>query len=371
MKLFASKKVFSYKKALLILTIILVLVGSNFTFAILQAQATGQLSSASILISDPRPGISGSSLTYTIGFKWATSYTVKCVKVAYVTTAAGSTEPTGMVTTSAAKGTVSGTGLTNSNWSLWNSTDGVPQFEDATGDAITSGNAATFPMNTLTNPTSASTFYAQITTYDTLTTHTCSGVKDTITIAFATTSGIYTSVTVDPSLSFSVAGVSTSQTVNSDAQTTTAVSTANTIPFGTVAGNALGVSAQDLTVSTNTAGGYTIYASYSAALTDGAAHTIADATGTNASPATFVTSTTTSAFGYTTESTSLSGSASRFASAKYAKFLTTGTEIAGNAAAPAAVASQTTRVGYKVAISNLQAPGTYTTTIGLVATPTY
>jgi hypothetical protein len=272
-----------------------------------------------------------------------------------------------MVTTSAAKGTI--TGMTNGSWTMYNTNDGAPQVEFSTGEAIGASTAVTIPINTLTSPTSASTYYAQITTYNTLSTHTCSGAVDTITVAWATTSGITASVSVDPSLTFSVGAVNSTQTVNSD--TTTVTSTATTIPFGTVAGNAVGIAAHDLTVSTNAAGGYTVYASYSGQLTDGAAHTIADASGTNASPATFAASTTTSAFGYTTESTTLSGTASRFASTKYAKFTTSGAEIAGNAASAGPVASETTRVGYKVAISNVQPPGTYTTTVGLVATPTY
>jgi hypothetical protein len=355
-------------KAYFAFTLAILLVLTSFTTLLInRAEAVGQLSSASIALSNGIP--SANAVGYTIGFKWAASYTVKCVKVSYWTTATGTTEPTGMNTVNAAKGTVTGTGLTNANWSLYSTNEGIPQFENSTGDSVTSGNAAVFPMTNITNPNSAATFYAQIDTYDTLSTHTCSGAKDTITLAWATTNGVTASVTVDPSLSFSVDAVADSESVNSD--TTTVTTTSTTIPFGTVAGNTVGIGAHDLTVSTNAAGGYTVYASYSAALTDGASHTIADASGTNGSPATFTNSTTTSAFGYTTESTSLSGSASRFSGTKYAKFTTVGAEIAGNAASPAPVASDTTRVGYKVAISNVQAPGTYTTTVGLVATPTY
>jgi len=359
-------------KASLALILALFLVFTSFsTLFVARAHATGQLSSASVQISDPRPGIGGSSLLYNVKFTTASTATLKCVKVQFTTTAAGSTEPTGMVTTSAAKGTI--TGMTNGSWTLYNTNDGAPQAEFSTGESISASTAVTIPINTLTNPTSASTFYAQITTYNTLTTHTCSGVVDTITVAWATTTGIYTSVTVDPTLTFAVNLVGSAQTVNSD--TTTVASTATTIPFGTVAGNAVGIAAHDLVVTTNAAGGYTVYASYSAALTDGAAHAIADAAGTNNAPATFGASTTTSAFGYTTASTTLSGSAgtgagqaSRFASTKYAAFTTAGLEVAR---ATSAVNSDTTRVGYKVAISNTQAPGTYTTTVGLVATPTY
>lgn len=360
-------------KASLALVLALFLVFTSFTtLFIARANATGQLSSASVALSNGIP--SANAVGYTLGFKWAANYTVKCVTVVYTTTTSGSTKPTNMGTVNAAKGgTVTGAG-TDAHWSVYTGApvaDGTVQYENSTGDAITSGTAATFPISNITNPNSAATFYAQITTYDTLTTHTCSGPRDSIVVAWATTSGIAASVTVDPSLTFAVNLVAGSQTVNAD--TTTVASTATTIPFGTVAGNTVGIAAQDLVVTTNAGGGYTVYASYSAALTDGATHTIADAAGTNASPATFIASTTTSAFGYTTASTTLSGSASRFSGTKYSKFTTVGAEIAGNAAAPGPSASggDTTRVGYKVAISNLQAPGTYTTTVGLVATPTY
>ncbi len=354
-------------KASLALILAVLLVFTSFsTLFIARAQATGQLSSASVALSNPVPSPSNSG-TYTISFKWATAQTVKCVKVVYSTATTNTTEPGGMSTLTANKGTVTGTGLTDAHWSMNHTTDGSPQFEDSTGDAVTAGNVATFPMTSVQNPNTAATFYATISTYSAV----CSGLVDQIVVAWATTSGIAASVTVDPSLTFAVGLVGSGQTVNGD--TTTAASTSTTIPFGTVAGNAVGIAAQDLTVTTNAAGGYTVYASYSAALTDGATHTIADASGTNASPATFAASTTTSAFGYTTASTTLSGSASRFSGTKYAKFTTTGAEIAGNAAAPgpSGASGDTTRVGYKVAISNTQAPGTYTTTVGLVATPTY
>ena len=365
-KLRRHSKHFTTKKAIASF-ICLLLIISSLSINAAEADA-GQLTSSYVSISNSIP--SSNAVAYTVGFKWSTNQTVKCVKVSYWTTATGTSEPGNMQTLNAVKGTVSGTGLTNSNWSLYTTNEGIPQFEDSTGDAVTAGNTGTFPMTNVTNPNSAATFYAQINTYSTLTTHTCSVLVDSITVAWATTSGITASVSVDPSLSFSVNSVASAQSVNGD--TTTVTTASNTIPFGDVAANTVGIAAHDLTVSTNAAGGYTVYASYSAQLTDGANHTIADAAGTNASPATFTNSTTTSAFGYTTASTNLSGTQARFSGTKYAAFTTTTAgEIAGNAHAPGAVAAETTRVGYKVAISNVQAPGTYTTTVGLVATPTY
>ena len=124
---------------------------------------------------------------------------------------------------------------------------------------------------------------------------------------------------------------------------------------------------QSLTVSTNSVNGYTVYASYSAQLNDGNGHTIADHTGTNGSPATFPASGT-SAFGYQSGSSSLSGTGTRFTGNKWAKFETWGYEVAR---ATTKVSSDVTNIGIQAGVSATQEAGTYTTTIIYVATPTY
>lgn len=72
----------------------------------------------------------------------------------------------------------------------------------------------------------------------------------------------------------------------------------------------------------------------------------------------------TSAFGYTTDDTGLT----RFQTNKWAKFETWGYPVAYQSGK---VADETDRIGYQVGVSSTQEAGTYTTTIILVAVPTY
>ena len=157
------------------------------------------------------------------------------------------------------------------------------------------------------------------------------------------------------------------ETVNGTDITAATVTSANTIPLANVNPSTNVVAAHDLVVTTNATNGYTVYASYSGTLSDGLSHTIADWTGTNGAPTTFA-SAGTSAFGYTTESTSLSGTSSRFSSNKWAKFESWNYEVAR---ATTKVSSDTTRIGYQVGVSGTQEAGTYITTVILTATPTY
>lgn len=353
----------------LLLSVLLIVTSFTTFLGLTSADATGQLTNAYVKLSDSVPN--DHTVTYTMGFKPGSSYTAQCVTIVFSTATTNATKPTGMSTTASSKGTFSG--LTDGSWTSYASAaDGTIQLEYGTGQAVTTGTTAVLPINGINNPSSAATYYATITTYDTLTTHSCSGPRDTIVVAFATTAGITASVTVDSSLTFAVnsqgTGVGVSQT---GTDTSTVITTATTIPFGHLAANTVAVAAQQLQVSTNAQNGYTIYASSSGALNDGLGHTIADWTGSNATPSTLAASTSVSKFGYTSHSQTLSGSATRFNGDLYAGFTLTGAEIAGNAASPGPVDTQNTIVGYKVNVSNTQQAGTYTTNIGLVATPTY
>lgn len=328
-----------------------------------QAEAETQLTSAYVRLSDSRPN-APANVSYVTGWTFPGTTSIQCMNILFATTASGSTKPTGMVTTSATKGSVSGGGLTNGNWTLYNTVDGTLQYEYASGGGSTA-TAVTITTNGITNPTSAGVYYAQLTTYTTLSTHTCTVPVSTTTIAFRVNNGQALSVTVDPSLTFAVNNVAGSQTVNGSS--TTVATTADTIALGNVNSSTNVIAAQDLVVTTNAQNGYTVYASYSGTLTDANSNTIADWTGTNTAPTTF-SAAGTSAFGYTTESTSLSGTAARFGSGKWAKFETWNYEVARSTVA---VSADTTRVGYQVGVSGTQKAGLYQTTIVLTATPTY
>ncbi len=337
---------------------VLSLIFSPFLYNLQYAHAAG-LTVASNQVTDSRP--SATNVQYVTKWTFPGTTTIKCMNVQFTTTASGSTEPVGMSTTGASKNAIVGGVATPASWTLYGTVDGTLQYEDSTGDSTTA-TAITITTNGITNPSSAGVIYAQIKTYSSLTTHTCSGLVDSATIAFSIITGQALSVTVDPSLSFSINGVA-SGSVNGATITADTTVTPNTIPLDNVNPTHNAIAAEDLVVSTNATNGYTVYASYSGTLSDGAGHTIADWTGTNGSPTLF-SAVGTSAFGYTTSNTNLA----RFQTNKWAKFETWGYPVASNTTK---VSSDTTRIGYQVGVNATQEAGLYTTTIILTATPSY
>lgn len=179
-----------------------------------------------------------------------------------------------------------------------------------------------------------------------------------------------TAATVAPSLTFSIAGVSSGTTIAG--QTTTVSSSATAIGFGTLTigdGNP-NIAAQSVTVTTNATGGYTATARHDQDLTSQNADVIATVSGTNASPAAFGTGVTTGRFGYhTTDSSLCTGSGSRFsADDTYASMEASPEEIACDTGP---VSSQVTQLVYKLVIGNLQEAGDYQSTVTYIATATY
>lgn len=319
----------------------------------------GSLSTSSVSLTNSIPGQTGVGYTFTFTPQLTTA--IKQINFVYCTAASGScTTPTGLTTTAGVQGTP--TGISGSTYTTTFTTNGTMSLV-VTTPTTQVVQAITVPYTTITNPTSEGTYYIRITTYsDTGTT-----VIDTNTVAFAITSGQAVSLSVDPSLSFSVAGVTSGGTVNG--ATTNTTSTSTTVPLGTVTTSTNAIAAQDLTVTTNAGHGYTVYIEYTAKPTSGS-NTIADTTGTNASPVTFP-SAGTAAFGYTTNASALgTGTANRFTSAGnvWAAFTASNLEVAYS---NTSVSSQTTRIGYQAGISGTTPAGTYTTTVVLTATPTY
>ncbi|MCL5433098.1 MAG: hypothetical protein M1524_03210 [Patescibacteria group bacterium] len=355
----------SSKKRYLSLLVIISLVLTSYLVYRVQAARADALTSAYVKVTDSRP--SATTITYVTGWTFPSTDSIECMNIVFSTAASGGSVPTAMTTTSAAKVSISGGGLTANNWTLYNTANGTLQYENDSGEASTA-TAITITTSGITNSSSAGIYYAQITTYSTLNTHTCSTAVDSVVAAFSIKAGQALSVTVDPSLTFAINGVASSQSVNGSTTTAATVTDANTIPLGNVNSTTNAIAAHDLVVTTNAQNGYTVYASYSGTLTDPSTNTIADWTGTNGAPSTF-SAAGTSAFGYTTESTTLSGTGGRFSGGKWAKFETWGYEVARSATKPSA--PETTRVGYQVGVSGTQASGTYTTTIIFVATPTY
>jgi hypothetical protein len=157
-------------KVLSIAVILSILSASSLTnFIVGQTYAAGLLSTASVQLGDSRPSQSG--VTYTALFTPSGTTGIQCMNIVFNTSPdmLGSV-PAVLLTTSGVKGTISGGGLTDANWALYNTNNGTLQYESGSA-RTTSATAITIPTTTITN-TSATTFYAQITTYSSLSTHT-------------------------------------------------------------------------------------------------------------------------------------------------------------------------------------------------------
>jgi len=350
---------------LLPVVVALALVVSPF-FGMPPAQAA-TLTGGFTALDDGRPD--QTSVSYTIEFDNVTTSAIKCIKMVFSDAATGGSVPSSMDTTSASITDGSTDYIpTSASWTEDVTTNGTIEFTYATGETPASASDATIVVGGIENgDTADTTYYLQFSTYNN--TEWSSDAVDSAGVSVIYTSGQAVSLTVDPSISFAIAGVNSSESVNG--ATTTETSTSTTIPLGTVTSSTNGVAAHDTTVTTNAGGGYTTYIKYTAVPTSGS-DTIDDCTGTNSSPSTTFP-TGTEAFGYTTEDSTLSvtgDGADRFTNPgnEWAKFTTSNLEAAYSSSE---VSSETIRIGYQVAIAATTAAGTYTTTVVLTCTPTY
>ena len=327
------------------------------------------LSSSSVALSDPRPSAGASNYTFTgSGVTTGAPGTIKCIKMLFADTAAGSVVPTGMSTTGG--GVTFDTANTNyvptpASWAFTHTTNGTITLTNAAGEIPASAAARKVVINGITNASTADTkYWLKISTFNNI--DCATAPVDNASVQFILTNGSTLSLTVDDTLTFTVNAVLAGQLCNGS--TSTAASTATTIPFGTVTSAANSVVCQDLIASTNATNGYTIYARYTAQPTNALAQTIANHTGTNAVPTAF-SAAGTEAYGYTTNDATLgTGTAGRFVPNFWAAMTTTNAELAFEAAG---VNSTTYRVGHEVGVSLVTRPGTYTTTVIYTCTPLY
>jgi alpha-tubulin suppressor-like RCC1 family protein len=176
--------------------------------------------------------------------------------------------------------------------------------------------------------------------------------------------GVAVSFGMDPQLTFTVSSVAGA--LGCGDVTTTVASTTNAVSLGHQSSTASHpIGGQSLNVITNAVNGYTVYISYGAAMLGASSgHTFANMGGTNASPAAWPANGT-EAFGYTTESSSLSGTPARFHSpAKWAALTaTTGQEIMRNTTIPG-VNGDTNCIAYEGSVApNTPADAAYSTTV--------
>jgi hypothetical protein len=338
-------------------------------YPVLNAHAA-TLSSVSLSVSDPRP--SNLSTNYTFTGSSVTLSTIKCIKEVYTDPLTG-LAPSGMSTTGG--GVTFDTASSNymptpAGWTFTHTVNGTFTLTNAAGETPASAAARKVVISGITNSSVTTSLQVQFNTYNN--TDCSSSPVDSATTLFILTNGSTLSLTVDNTLTFTVNAVGSGQ--GCDGTTTTAGSTATTIPFGVVNSAANAVVCQDLTAATNATSGYTIYARYTAQPTNALAQTIADLTtapaATNAAPQTF-TAAGVEGYGYTTNDSTLgTGTANRFTNGgqKWADMTTTNAELAFE---NAPVTSTTYRIGHQVGVSNLTRPGTYTTTVIYTCTPIY
>lgn len=175
--------------------------------------------------------------------------------------------------------------------------------------------------------------------------------------AFSPTANATTSVLT---ISFSVGGVASGTSV---AGVTTDVTTTNTaIPFGEIPVGSRVEAAQQLTVSTSAASGYTTRINQVGALVSTSGVTFPAVTSTNASPAAWPGSVTTGAYGYhTTDATLGTGTTTRFSSnTTFAQIDTTPREIAFSSGP---VDSEVTSLVFAIQAGPAQPAGQYTQTL--------
>jgi hypothetical protein len=321
-----------------------------------------------VTISDSRAG--QGSVSHTFAFTTATTGTIKTVVFEYKTTATGATVPTGLITTTATQGSLTGLGASTSDVAA----NGTITLTVTSAIEVAATTAIVVPYTAITNPTTNNTTsFVQVTTKDA-----AGDVIDSAVVAFAvlTPTSVSMTASVDPTFSFAVAGVGTTSPVNS--AETNIVTTSTTIPFGTLTSGNPKIGAIDATISTNALVGYTVTI---AALTDpplstGSANIDYYAAGTNATPIawdapTGVANTNSGFIGYTTEENEFAANATRFTA-------TGGNKWAGLRNAPEEVAfsatgkvPRTTRIGLQIEINAVQPAGSYAGTVLLVATPTY
>ena len=324
------------------------------------------LTSGSESLSDARSSQAGVSYSQT--FTFPGTAVIGCIRTKFVTTATGSTLPTGIVTTGASKTSQAGGGLTAANWTLTATTNGTLDYKQTTPSASTA-TSITIVTAGIQNPSAEGTYFAQTTTY---TDNTCTTSVDSQVTAFAITNGVTVNVVVDPQLTFAVSGVAAS-TIYKGALTTSAgcITSPTAVSFPSAMSiNTNYECAQQLLTSTNALNGYTVTARGTVAgnnLINGAA-SIANQTGTNAVPIAFGAAN--EAFGYTTSAAVLgTGTTTRFsADDTFAAFTNSASEVAYSGSP---INNSNIKIGYKLRFSGTTAPGSYAATVVYVATPVF
>lgn len=318
------------------------------------------LSSASLTLSDPRTGVASDYTAAASGFTTAT--TINCIQLDIGTAVDGSGDA-GLTVTGATLG--ANTIPSGGAWTV-SVVDGATDQLRATsaGGATPNATGSITWQNVTNGATENVTYFGLLETYANVDCST-GGPIDTVALTFVYKNGELVTLTIDPSLTFACAPVATGQEVypvGGASLLTTAASTPTGIDHAsTVNPTTNGVSAHDLTTTTNASGGFNVYIRHTQLLTNGSSDTIA--TGGLASSA--FPAPGTEAWAWTSDDGDLSLNGS--GTGLWNSFTTTNAVIAQETG----VASSTNRVGHQVGVSGTTPAGTYTTTIIYTAVATY
>ncbi|MCH7705545.1 MAG: hypothetical protein IIB33_00665 [Chloroflexi bacterium] len=231
--------------------------------SVVPTASAASLSSMSLTLSSSQPDAEG--VTHTFAFTTATAGTIRGLEFEYCTTGSGScTTPLGLSTTGAS---IDGAATSPNDFDGFNinfSTNGLMAMTDTTGFSYGGDTALTIALAGITNLSEDSgptTFYVRITTYSD--TGLGSVIDGPSQIVSAVIPVITVSGTQDAILELIVSSVSASTTVgdSSETKTTTAASTATTLPFGnflplSTAGEESKAVAHIINIKTNGTSGY-------------------------------------------------------------------------------------------------------------------
>lgn len=320
----------------------------------------------SLELDDPRT--SETSVTYTFASTSNQSATTaNCIDISLATNIDGSGAIPGLVTSSA--NLDSSTAITVGSWTDSSPAAGILRATNATGEAVSAGN---FVWSGITNGnTEGTTYYALVETFGNID---CSSSPiDTALMAFVYRDGELVQLEIPPTLTFTTTGVGSGQDIwtnGSGTLNTTVGADPTGIDFGTsVTSSANGVSAHDLSITSNASSGYNVYVRHTGQLTNASSDTIDDHAGTNAVPTAFPAAGT-EAWGYTSDDDDL---AQFWNLTLFAGFPTAGGSGGDLVATSsgAATVTETVRVGHQVGVASTTEAGTYLTTIVYTCVATF
>ncbi len=265
-----------------------------------------------------------------------------------------------------------GAGASEATFTTSNNPDYI-EFTACAGDTIASGTTTiNIVNNKITNPGAEGSYVVRIG-------GTMANQADT---RVAIVNAVAMTASVDTTLTFTISGVASSTTINSDPVQTSTTTTAILIPFGTLQPGVAKMAAQHLNVTTNARNGFVVTIIQNQNLTSntGADIDLFKDGAANVTPIAWVAPSNTLGnentyghYGVTSEDADLNGG--EFTGDKFAGNFGTTTRVIFSNNGPAdglAANIGSTTIGFKIQIGSLQeAANDYTNQITYVCTPTF